>query len=403
MKWRSGWRSTIAAFVAVALCALGIAAPGATTASRPPVLVGFLDQERGANSFPEYGAAARAARDYINSKLDGINGRELKFVECSTDGSPEASINCANTFVHAKVGAVLMGIDIGSDAALPILTAARIPFVAHLAIGSAQSVSKQAFFFGSPIQAWVAAPLKVMAQRLHVKSVAFITQGNIVARTSLVPKGLVPAAKHLNLKLTTVYFDPANPDYAQAVTTALAARPDALFFSGSEPDCSSLIAAIRQLRFGGLVFASGCTAFIAADPQAAEGVFSNYDLWIQSASAAAPKAKVAELNAFAAQMKKAAPQYATSGGAQRTFAATMDTANVLRAIKGDITSAAVLKQLRATRNLPGFMGQPINCDGKQWPGQRTACAGGILVYRVERGVLRPFSHGFVYAKDIVGP
>jgi hypothetical protein len=49
------------------------------------------------------------------------------------------------------------------------------------------------------------------------------------------------------------------------------------------------------------------------------------------------------------------------------------------------------------------MGQPINCDGKQWPGQRTACAGGILVYRVERGVLRPFSHGFVYSKDIVGP
>jgi len=403
MNWRRGWGSTTAALVAALACALAVAALDAASATGPPVLVGFLDQERGANSFPEYGAAARAARDYVNSKLDGINGRELKFVECSTDGSPEASINCANKFVHAKVVTVLMGIDIGSDAALPILTAAHIPLVAHQAIGSAQSVSKDAFFFGSPIQAWVAAPLKLMAQRLHLKSVAFVTQGNIVSRTSLVPLGLAPAAKHLKLKLTTVYFDPTNPDYTQAVTTALAARPDAIFFSGSEPDCLSVITAIRQLQFAGLVFAAGCTDFISTDPKASEGVYSVDDLWIKSASAAAPKAKVADLNVFDAQMRRSAPKYAASGGAQRTFATTMDTASILRKVNGPVTSASVLERLRTTRNLPGFMGQPLNCDGRQWPGQRTACAGGLLVYRVAQGVLRPFSRGFIYAKDSVAP
>jgi branched-chain amino acid transport system substrate-binding protein len=144
----------------------------ATHASGPPVLVGFLDQERGANAFPEYGAGARAAQNYVNSRLDGIDGRPLKLVKCLTDGSPEASIDCANKFVQAKVVAVLMGIDIGSDGALPILAAAHIPLIGHLAIGTAQSVSKDAFFFGSPIQAWVAAPLKLMAQRLHVNGLA---------------------------------------------------------------------------------------------------------------------------------------------------------------------------------------------------------------------------------------
>lgn len=399
MSTRSWWGWAIAALVAVALCATH----GAAGASPPPVLLGFLNQERGANSFPEFGAGGRTAASYVNSKLNGINGRQLKLVQCFTDGSPEASINCANKFVQVGVVGVFMGIDIGSDAALPILTAAHIPFMAHQAIGSAQSVSKDAFFFGSPIHAWVAAPLQFMAQRLHAKSVAFITQGNIVARTSLVPKGVEPAARSLKLKLETVYFDASNPDYGQAVTTALTARPDAIYFTGSEPDCSTLIAVIRQLQYAGPVVAAGCTGFISANPQAGEGVYSPGDLWLRSASADAPKAKVAEVKAFFAEMQRDAPKYATAGGAQRTFAAAVNAASILRGIKGPVTPASVLRQLRSTRNLPGFMGQPITCDGKQWPGQRSACGSGILMYRVEHGVRRLVSNGFIYARDLVAP
>jgi branched-chain amino acid transport system substrate-binding protein len=339
---------------------------------------------------------------YTNSGRDGIKGHEFRLVECLTDGSPEASINCANKFVQAKVNVVLMGVDLGSDAALPILTAAHIPLVADQAIGAAQSVSKDAFFFGAPGYAWVATPLKLIARRLHLGSVGFITQGNIVARTALVPHGLAPAAKNLGLKLTTAFFDPANPDYTQTVTTVLAAAPEALVITGSEPDCSSMIAAIRRLRFHGPVFATGCTKFITSDPKDAEGVYSVDVLWVQSASAGAPRAKLAELKIYSTEMRKRAAKYAAVTGAQRTFAAAMNTAAILRRVNGDITPAAVLAQLRSTRNLPSFMGQPINCDGKQWPGQPTACAGGLLVYRVHDGTRRPYTKGYVYARDIAG-
>jgi branched-chain amino acid transport system substrate-binding protein len=376
-------------------------APAATPADTTPISVGLLDQERGANTFTENGAGARAARDYINSKLDGINGRQLEFVECSTDGSPEASINCANQFVRAKVVAVLMGIDLGSDAALPILTKAHIPFVAFLALGSAQSVSKDAFFFGAPSEAAVAAPMKLMAQRLHVKSVAFILQDNVVGRTALIPRGVAPAAKHLKLKLTTVFVDPANPDYTQAVTTALAAKPDALFMSSSETDCSRLIVVIRQLHFDGPVFSAGCSAFISEDPKDSEGVIAVGRLWVQSAAAGAPKDKAAEVKAFAAEMARSAPKYAADAGAQRTFAATMDIASVMRRIKGEISPTALLAQLRETRGVPGFMGSPLNCDGKQWPGQPTACSAAVLLFRAHAGALRAYSNGFVDAADVV--
>jgi branched-chain amino acid transport system substrate-binding protein len=367
------------------------------------VIVGFLDEERGANAFPANGAAAHAARHYINSTFHGINGHQLKFVECMTDGSPEASIDCANKFVEAHVVAVLMGVDIGSDAALPILTAAHIPLIGHVAIGSAQSVSKNAFFFGAPIQAYVAAPLKLMAKRLHVKSVAFIIQDNPVARTSMIPHGATPAAKNLKLKLTNVLFKAANPDYTQTVTTALAAHPDALLIAGNEPECTSLVAAIRQLGYRGVVVVGGCTSFVSAHPKTAEGVYTVNDLWVQSAAAGAPKAKVSELRVFAAQIKRSAPKYAADGSAQRMFSSAMDMATILRAIKGPISRTTVLQQLRRTRNVPSFMGQPINCDGKQWPRQRSVCAAGMLVFRVHDGAPRAFSRGYVYSREVVSP
>jgi branched-chain amino acid transport system substrate-binding protein len=396
MSARIGALVAVLATVLVAVAASGAVAGGAAGA---PVVIGFLDQEKGAVAFPDFGGGARAARAYIDGNLNGINGRPLKFVECFTDGSPETSIDCANKFVQAKVVAVLEGLDFGADAALPILKAAGIPLVGHTAFGAAQLVSRNAFFFGAALPAFGAAPLKLMSKTLDVKSVVYMGQDNAVVR-AFADSGVVPPAQRLGMKITTLFYNAANPDFTQTVTTALASRPDALFFTAPEPDCTSLVAAIRQLGFKGPVFAGSCTAFISADPQDAEGVYTSNDLWAPSAAASAPKDKAAQLRTFVAQMKKRSPKYVTSGFAQFSFSSTMDIAAVLRHIKGKITPASVTRQLRATRNLPSFMGQPISCDGKQWPGQPSACAGGVIEFRVHAGTRQKFSNGFVYAKEL---
>jgi branched-chain amino acid transport system substrate-binding protein len=394
--------TALGALLAAGLAALAAGIPGSATGTRgSPVVIGFLDQERGAVAFPDFGAGARVARAYINAKLNGINGRPLKFVECLTDGSPETSIDCANRFVQAKAVAVLEGLDFGADAALPVLKAAGIPLVGHTAFGAAQLVSRNAFFFGAALPAFGAAPVKLMSRSLGVKSVVYMGQDNPVVR-AFADSGVVPAAKKLGMGINTVFYNASSPDFTQIVTTALANRPDALFFTAPEPDCTGLVTAIRQLDFKGPVFAGSCTAFITADREAAEGVYTSNDLWAPSAAGAAPKAKGAELRTFVAQMKKGAPKYVASGFAQFTFSSTMDIAAILRNVKGKVSPASVTRQLRATRNLPSFMGQPITCDGRQWPGQPSACAGGVIEFRVHDGARRKFSNGFVYAKELVG-
>jgi branched-chain amino acid transport system substrate-binding protein len=396
-------RSSVYILVAVVLAGFAVVLPAsAGRAAAKPVLVGFIDQEKGAVAFPDFGAGARVAQNYINGHLHGINGRPLHFVTCLTDGSPETSIDCANKFVQAKVVGVLEGLDYGSDATLPILKAAGIPLVGHTAFGAAQLSSPDAFFLGAALTAYGAVPLKIMARSLGAKSVVYIGQDNPVVR-AFADGGIVPVAQKLGMKVSTVYYSGTNPDFTQTATTALASNPDAIFFTASEPDCTGLISAIRQLGYKGQVFAGSCTAFIAADPKSAEGVYTSNDLWAPSTIASAPKATAAQLRTFVTQMKKGSPKYAGSGFAQFTFSSTTDLAAILRRIKGKITPASLVRQLHMTRNLPSFMGQPITCNRRQWPGQPSACASGVIEFRVHNGTRVKFSNGFVHANELVAP
>lgn len=365
-----------------------------------PIQVGFLNQEKGATPFPDFGAGARAARKYVNQKLGGVNGRPIEFVECLTDGSPESSIDCANKFAEAGVVTVLEGIDFSGDAVLPVLREARIPLVGHTAFGPAQAVSSDAFFFGAAAPAYAVAPLKVMTSELGAKSAVYLGADSPIIR-SFVKNAVAPAAEALRLDLTPLYYQPTNPNFSAVFTSALAKKPDAIFTIAPEPDCVGIVKAAAMLSYGGKLFAGSCSAFIRATGRSANGVFTASDLWVPEAAKFAPNDKRHEITVYLEQMRASAPRYVNSY-AQHTFSSTVDLATVLRAVEEPITPKSVTAALRATKRLSSFMGQPVTCDGRRWPGQPAACANGIIVYRVGNGEREPVTDGFLHAQDLVG-
>lgn len=380
----------------------GSTAPAATSTPTPakvatgaPIKVGFLNQEKGAVAFPDFGSGARVARDYLDNQLGGIGGRPLRFVECQTDGSPETTIDCANRFVEAHVVAVLEGIDFGSDAALPILKAAKIPLVGHTAFGAGQSVSNQAFFFGAALPAYGIAPLQVMKNQLHAKSAVYLGSDTKLIH-GFVDGAIAPAAKSAGISLTSIYYQATNPDFSSTLTGALAKKPDVIFTTAPDPDCIGIVKSAATLAFGGKLFAGSCSAFIQADGSAANGVYSSSDLWVPEAADKAPADKKAQIATYVAQMKAHAPKY-VNGFAQDTFSSTMDLASVLKMVKGAVTPGSVTAALRATKGVDSFMGQPFTCDGKQWPGLPSACANGLIVYRVQGGKRVPATDGFLHS------
>ncbi|MGH9260971.1 MAG: ABC transporter substrate-binding protein, partial [Acidimicrobiales bacterium] len=134
-----------------------------TEATGESIAVGFVNSEGGAFSVPELRVGNEVAEDYINSRLAGVKGRPLQVTRCATDGSPEASIDCANQFVEAGVVAVVEGTDLGGDAMLPILTDAGIPLVGHVQFGPARMFDENATYFGAAALAYGAAALQFYA------------------------------------------------------------------------------------------------------------------------------------------------------------------------------------------------------------------------------------------------
>lgn len=386
---------------ATAAATAATTATTATTAAAPAgdaIKVGFLNQEKGAVAFPDFGSGARAAREHLN-EAGGVGGRQLEFVECLTDGSPESSIDCANQFAEEDVAAVLQGIDFGSDAAMPILETAGIPLVGHTAFGTAQSISADAFFLGAALPAYGVAPLQVMADDLGADSAVYLGSDTKLNR-AFVDSAIAPAAETAGIELTPIFYPAGNASFSTVLTSALAKKPDVIFTTAPDPDCIGIVKAAKTLGFGGTLFAGSCSAFIAADPASADGVFTSSDLWEPEAAEQAPAEKAEQLATYVETMRAKAPRYVDTF-AQDTFASTMDLAAILGGIDGEVTADSARRALQATSGLDGFMGQELTCDGRQWPGQPSACGNGIIVYRVDGDARVPVTDGFVHAEELI--
>src|SRR4029450_135833 len=195
-----------------------------TKATGEPIKIGFVNSEGGAFSVPELRVGNEVAETYINDQLGGVRGRPLEVSRCTTDGSPEASIDCANQLVEEGVVAVVEGTDLGGDAMLPILADAGvqlggIPLVGHVQFGPGRMFDDNSYYFGAAALAYGAAALRFYADE-GAKSITWFLpdEPSSHAFTDAV---LVPTSDQLGLDYSTVYYDAASPNCAVLAATAV--------------------------------------------------------------------------------------------------------------------------------------------------------------------------------------
>src|SRR5918994_1128848 len=307
-----------------------------TKATGEPIKLGFVNSEGGAFSVPELRVGNEVAEDYINDHLGGVNGRPLQVTRCVTDGSPEASIDCANQFVEEGVVAAVEGADLGGDAMLPILADAQIPLVGHVQFGPGRMFDDNAYYFGAAALAYGAAALRFYADE-GAESVAWFLpdEPSSHAFTDTV---LEPTSDQLGLEYMTVYYDAASPNWAVLAATAVSEGPDV---SGS----------------------------IAA---------TDADHWNPNDLASAPADKRAELEEYAAVMRAAGHEDLIAGNAIITFADMINLSRILATIDGPAAAAA----LRATEDFDSYAGPTISCDHMVIPGN-SACSTDLLFFQVQ--------------------
>ncbi|QJU52719.1 ABC transporter substrate-binding protein [Herbiconiux sp. KACC 21604] len=363
-----------------------------SAATGTPIKVGFLNQGSGALAFPDFGTGGTVGIEQVNAD-GGIKGQPIDLVVCNVDGTPAASVKCANQFVDDGVVAVIQGIDLSSDTALEILAGAGIPFIGHTPFGAAQTNSPNAWFFGAAPGAFYGVPLKTLKDEFGVKTVAFLNPDSPVTR-SVADASLDPAAEALGVTVTKNFYNPTSPNYTAAFASAVADDPDAVFMIAPEPDCTAFVQAARTLGYQGEIFAGSCGQFVTADPAAAEGVLSDSDLYVPDDTSSIP-AEAGEQIASYRKAVEGQPAANVTNFTQMTYSTMQDFATVARSIDGEVTPESLTTALKAVSGVDSFMGQPLTCDGEQWPDSISICAPGLLVYSVEGGTLKPVSGEFV--------
>jgi branched-chain amino acid transport system substrate-binding protein len=369
---------------------------GTARATGRPILFGYVNTEGGgaAISLPEYTVGTEAAVKYVNEH-GGIHGRPLKLVKCTTDGSPESSVNCANQMVTRRVVGVLEGNDIGTDAKIPILTSARIPLVGETTVGIGESANRNAFFYSPPLTAFYQASFQAI-RLAHVSKVAFITP-QFAGLDQQLKASVNPAAAAAGVKLNVLRYNPAGADFTALISTALADRVNGIAISAPEADCVNLMAAKATVGFKYPILAAGCSQFLGKlKPAQTQGAVILSPFWTPDASKFAPARARSDLATYANALKAAGKsQLASNSLTQYGFAGVMNLAAVLRGINGQITAESVRSAHAALKNLPGFAADTLSCDPRPWPGTSGCATSWLALVAQADGSLKPLNGGYL--------
>ena len=386
MRWQAFARALVAGVAGITVTAFaGGQISGASSSlensvrstSPGPVVVGVANEESQGLSAPEYRYGALAAINDINA-TGGIHGEKVKAVVCLTDGSPEASIACANKFVSAHAVVDFTGIDSGQVSALPILSGANTPLVTEIT-DQGEETSADAFAFGSGLTSFLVAPFAEL-KKVGGSSLGYVSYDIPQVRSAL---SLLSAfASKLGMKVTPILVSPQNPDWTSAVATVQADHLDSLLATLQEGDCTSLVRSARAAGFQGPIAVSQCSNYISALGNQAANTYGVWPYYFPAVASEAPASVQQQLKVFTKYMAASGrASYENSAGAAAAFGSIAELAEVMKGISGPVTGGSLLTALK-TAHVPGYMGPDVTCGAHVLPTESAACSADVLFYKV---------------------
>lgn len=343
-----------------------------------PVKVGFHNLEGGAISLPDLRLGFEAGLEYVNAELGGINGHPLEAVYCNTDGTPDSSLNCGNTFVQDGVVLAVQGIDFGGDGILPALKSADIAEFGAIALtpGLNAAVNDAAFGLTSTQESYAADLVQEKALGNTKIAVVF---PDVPASRSSYDSVVAPVATKLGLEVDPYYYAPGT-DWTTQAATILAQDPEAVSLWAADADALAAVQALRGAGFTGTINASSTTTIIdVLDSATLENVlfmtpYYNPDFVTIPDK---PAADVAVFDTYTDGKGITKTSQALQG-----FYVAVQSADILRQTPGDpITAEAVSKTIQTAKGDQFFSTSQYDCSTRTWPGT-SACGTGMIFSKV---------------------
>jgi len=376
-----------------------IAPTKASKATGDPLVLGMINQENtAAGSFPELSVAAKAAADYVNDELGGVDGRPIEIEVCNTKFSPEGSTACAQKFVQEKVPAVLGGIDVFGNG-IDTLSDNEIPFVGGIPV-SQSAVTKPYSFqwsggtWGANIAFADYAATELKAKRVAIVYAEFgpISDSAKYGETTLHKLGVDD--------VTLVPYPIMATDLTSPLQAAAAAKPDAVFILAADTGCKGAFDGRETVGITAPTFYVGACAAPKIVEEAGkartDGAYFNVEGPVD-AQDPDPDAVL-----YTAVLEKYANGLSPAGAGTVTFRSFMNLYRVLMGLDGDFTAEGITASLKSQRDTPSYMGHSSTCDGKQLAGLPSLCSPQQILIQLQEGKLVQVSDwievGEIYGK-----
>ncbi len=358
--------------------------PGAADPSKPPVKIGWVNNQDGSivSLGPQATDAAQFAVDWVNKYAGGIGGRKLELVKCYVKNSEEEGKACADKFLADKdISMITYGsVGPGANTINAAIKSAGIPVIEGFAINASDTQSPNHFIL------FTAAPFDYYAwgtlgrDHLKAKTGAIVYPQGTGYQNSA--KAAEEAMTTVGIKTKSVGFDPDSTNLVGALVAAGAQTADMVVNVGGTPaTCVAINKGQKQLKIPDEKVVGDFSCALESEKEAYGGDIPNW-LFGQAQSgdgltdSPTGKQYLAALEAFNAAKNRPDVWYSGMFGALLTVAQTLNKVG-----PDKISPDAIKDQIKQWRG-PLLLGQPQPYCGK-YPSSPANCGGGDRFFRYD--------------------
>jgi branched-chain amino acid transport system substrate-binding protein len=392
----AGVLSTAAFAAAIGGTAAGASSSQAATGS--PVTIGMIVDAGGSggigtSALVEQGA--KAATDYVDADLGGLEGHKVNLYICENQNSPAGGQTCANDMVQHGVVAVVEPFTGQGQTEVPTVVAAGIPYITVSGGSTAELTTPGAYDLEGGFPAYLGA-MALSAKQHGIKKVAFVVEN--------VPSAIQGAQElgGLVYKAAGVGFDvvPVNPgtaDISPQLQSAVSSGANAVGVIGDVTLCTSFLQAYNTLGLKLPKYVlSTCQDPSILDEATLDKALAGSYITTSTHSSAADNAE------YAAIVRKFAPKVNPNPNVSSNQADGVTPVLALAAImKGStqpVTAAGVKQQVATATNttIPLSGGLKFTCNGTAIPLLKSVCSSAAAIGIIKSGKSGKITNVTVY-------
>jgi branched-chain amino acid transport system substrate-binding protein len=217
-------------------------------ATGTPIKVGFVSDGKTASlDSTSQIAASKAAADYVNAYLGGVNGHPLVLDVCDDQGTPSGTTTCGTQMLQDKVAAVLVS-SIANDQTLFDSLNGTIPYMTYTAASEDILLKPTSYVLTNPV-GLIGAPA-LIAQSKGIKKAADVII-DVPAATGPITAIAKPLYAKANVSLDIVPISPSVADQTPQLQQVISSGAGLITVTGDEPFITKSLKALKELDFKG--------------------------------------------------------------------------------------------------------------------------------------------------------